>query len=351
MTLPEAPVSHDLAATGEAARVYRLRPDIVKVERRDLIILVSTKDGKSVRVSPAARTLLPLLAEGAPFDGLLARLRDSHPDQAGIPRKLQAFLEQIGGTGLLDDGSCAPRRTLRTPCVVLLHPDRAMAHLAVLVRRAPAWLGWACLALALLAAIGGIAALVMSGRLPHPRELVSGFDPWALLLFALVVVPIHEASHALVCRLAGASVGSAGIVFHGWLVPGPYVETTQAYRVRERWKRFWIPAAGPVVDFISCGVAAWVVVVATSDQTQLSSTAIWLFLISAVFVYLDTNPLTPSDGSHMLEAVLDDELARRSALGLRSRARLSHWKTVAWYRMASSIHAQSSLLLAYFWWT
>lgn len=328
---------------------YRIRDGVARIERRGSIVLVSPEDGTSVRVSSAAGQLLPLLARGADLDQLTEKLRETHPRASGLTAKLNGFLQQLHRSGLLDDGERAPVRRHRAPRLKLFDPDPAAAAVSRAVLALPRWLSWCLLYAVLLAAAAGLLTLIWSGQLPHPRELVTQFNGWGLAIFVLLVLPLHESGHAIACRLAGAPVGEAGLMVHNWVVPGPYVETNQAYSIRDRRKRFWIPAAGPLVNLLTAGGAAWALVLLDAGHPA-SGLLTTLFFLAALFVYLDTNPLTPSDGSHMLEALLDDELARVSALS-RKRARLSHPKTVAIYRIAASMHLQGSAVLMYFWWT
>jgi putative peptide zinc metalloprotease protein len=233
--------------------------------------------------------------------------------------------------------------------VVLGNPDRAAAAIAGALARLPGWFGLGLLYGALLGAVAGIALLAWHGRVPPLSTLSLGFSLAGLAAFVLLVVPLHEAAHAIACRLAGAKVGDAGILFHGWILPGPFVETTAAYRVTKRAARFWIPAGGPAVNLVAAGVAGWSLLWLGDRAPAAQAVLAFVFVLSAIFVYLDTNPLAPSDGSHMLEALLDDELARRSALS-RTRARLSSARTVAIYRVAASLHLQAGLAVAYLWW-
>lgn len=336
-----------LAQPAVPAPRYRIRDGVAKVVRRNAIVLVSPVDGTSMRISPVAAELMPLLAEGALFEELAAQLRELHPTAIDVKPKLTAFLNQLKGAGLLDLRHETRTRRWRTPRLELFDADPAAAAIARAIGALPPWLLWGLLAVLLLGALVGIAGVVGFGRLPHPSALVTQFSGWGLAIFMLLVVPLHETAHAVACRLAGSPVGKAGLVVHSWTVPGPYVETTQAYRLRGRARRFWIPAAGPAVNWIATGAAAWGLLLGSPASADLFGT---LFLLGALFVYLDTNPLTPSDGSHMLEALLNDELARSAALSSR-RARLSGWKTVVIYRIAASLHAQGSLVLLYLWWT
>jgi putative peptide zinc metalloprotease protein len=207
----------------------------------------------------------------------------------------------------------------------------------------PRWVSVALLVALLTWAVAGVVLVLLGSLKPQLADSVRGFDLWGLALFALAVVPLHELAHGVACRVAGAPVQGAGLILHGNILPGPYVDTTQAYRVSARWSRFWIPAWGPLVDLLAAGAAAWVVL-HTAGLGAVGHASRYVFLLSLAFLYFDTNPLTNSDGSRMLEAALDDELARRAAL-TRYRARLSPWYVIVWYRLACVLHLAGATAL------
>jgi Coenzyme PQQ synthesis protein D (PqqD) len=342
-------MSTDLQVTA-APLLYRIRPGVARVRRAHSVVLVSPERGRSVRVSSTADDLVPLLVAGASFADMAQRLRERHPRAADVEAKLRQFLGQLEEAGLLGT-RVPPRRPRVTARFALVNPDPFARWLAERLLRWPRGLAWSLLAAASVAALAALAVLVVSGRLPHPSALFTQFSLYGLALFVLVVL-VHEAAHALACRLSGAEVGEAGLILHGWLMPGPYVDTSHMYRVASRWPRFWVAAAGPLVDALGAGAAAaWLLTLdgslpAQAEQVQAATT---LLLLCTVFVFLDTNPLMPSDGSRMLEALLGDELARRSAL-TGSRARMSSMKTVALYRIACSMHLQAGAAIAVAWW-
>jgi putative peptide zinc metalloprotease protein len=335
-------------APAAPAREYRFRAGVARVSRPGGMVLVAPEDGRAVRVSPVAHDLLPLLADGASFDELLARLRERHPRAADAEAKLAAFLHQLERAGLLAtlSGGATRRAAARWP---LIDADPLARGAARVLQRLPGAWGWGLLGLLGAGALAAVVVLAAGGRLPHPTALFSRFSVWGLAVFVFVVVVAHEAAHAVACRLAGVPVGDAGLIFHGGLVPGPYVNTSHVYRLARRAPRFWVAAAGPLVDFLALGAAAGWLLAVDDPSAPAGQAAATLFLLCAAFLYLDTNPLAPSDGSRMVEAWLGDELARRSAL-TRHRARLSGWKTVAWYRIACSTHLQLSAALLYGWW-
>lgn len=345
-------MSHDALmpaqGTPAPAVAYRFRDGVARVQRPGGMVLVSPADGRSVRVSAVADDLLPLLVDGASFEALLQRLVERHPRASDAAAKLRAFLGQLERAGLLGgEGQASVRKPAARWAIV--NADPFARSVAAVLLHLPARLAWTLLGLIGASALAAVVALAMSGRLPHPSALFTQFSVWGLLLFVGVVAIVHEAAHAVACRLAGVPVSDAGLIFHGGVMPGPYVNTSHLYRVALRAPRFWVAAAGPLIDFLALGAAAAWLLACDDPGSAQARAAATLFLLCAVFVYLDTNPLTPSDGSRMLEALLGDELARRSALTKR-RARLSGWKTVAWYRIACSTHLQLSAALLWAWW-
>lgn len=333
--------------SGEAtmpAPVYRIHANVARVRRDSGVLLVAPSDGRAVRISHVAEDLVQLLVDGASFERLVHHLQERQPAARDVESKLERFLAQLERAGLLGIAT----RSRKPPVPRMRFDVDPLARwMARQVQRLPSRLAWSCLILLGAGALVSIAALVSSGRLPHPRALFAHFDLWGLALFAGAVVVPHETAHAVACRLAGVRVTEAGFVLRGGVLPGPYVDTSQMYRVATRAPRFWVAAAGPVIDALGlAAAAAWLFLAQPDADLSIATT---LFLLCAAALYLDTNPLAPSDGSRMLEALLGDDLARRSALS-RRRARMSAPHTVAWYRVTCSLHLQASAVLLYFWW-
>jgi len=324
----------------------QLLDGVTRVRRaRGQTLLVSPDGSSAIRIGDVGEKLLPLLRRGTTVDVLAAFLQRQHPFARDISVKLDRFLAELDRVGLL--APCqrpAERARSGVKQYALFNPDRLAKQLAE-------WWAWIprtqshtlVVVLIVAAAIGLVAVWLGDHQRLNPVGLVRRFEPIGLAVFVFMIVPLHELSHAVACRAAGAPVTAAGIMLHSFVIPGPYVDTTQAYRVAERWRRFWIPATGPLVDLLASGTAAWVVVL-TNGNGLVGRGALYVLLLSGLFVYLDTNPLTPSDGSHMLEALLDDELARASALSGR-RAALSTRPAINTYRLVCVVHFLVAVLI------
>jgi len=329
-TNPFGPASHSPVKLLDGVRRVR--------RARGQTLLVSPDGSSATRIGDVGEKLLPLLMRGTNVDLLVAFLQQQHPLARDISVKLNRFIAELDRVGLL--ATCrrpTERARSRARRFALFNPDRLAKQLAE-------WWGWMpatqshalVVVLIVTAAIGLVAVWLGDHQRLNPVGLVRRFEPIGLAVFVFMIVPLHELSHAVACRAAGAPVTAAGIMLHSFVIPGPYVDTTQAYLVAERWRRFWIPATGPLVDLLASGTAAWMVVL-THGYGLVGRASLYVLLLSGLFVYLDTNPLARSDGSHMLEALLDDELARASALS-RRRAALSSRTGIATYRLVCIVH-------------
>ncbi|ETX12954.1 hypothetical protein OCH239_15155 [Roseivivax halodurans JCM 10272] len=335
-----------------AAPCLAFKPGVAKVKRKNTTVLVSPEDGRSLRISKPAEALIPLLAAGADKPRLREALADRYPTTPRITRQLDRFLTQLRDAGMLETGTAASAadRFDEKPVakIALVDVGPAAEAVAGAIRSVPPRLAW----LALAALVGGavlcIGLLAFDARMPHPSDFVFDFHVAGVLIYALIGVPLHEFAHAVACRLIGAEVGKAGIVAHGF-TPGPYVETRGVYRIRNRWHRFAVPAAGPATDLVAAGAGAAMVLLAANADGGLAHAGQTLMLTALLFLAFNTNPFMPSDGSHMVEAVLDDEMARKSALRLRGSP-LSDRRDVAFYRAYASSHLQGIACLLWFWW-
>lgn len=328
---------------------YRLRDDVEIIRRQSAILLFGSRDERAVRASPAALHLLPLLRDGADFERLHTCLRSLQPAAADIRTKLAAFLDTLVRSGLVIDAAAAPAQTgRRRHQWPLLDLDPLAGAMATTLAPLAGRRGVMAAALLALLAATAVAVAAWRGALPPLPDAIAHLHWGGVGLFVLLVVPIHECAHAVACRLAGIPVGRAGILLHGGLIPGPYVDTSQSYRLADRWRRFMIPAAGPLVNLAAAGASA-VLLLAGGWSAGTTAVLQGFATISLLFVYFDTNPFAGSDGSHCIEALLDDELARRHAL--RPATAGSATDSVRRYRLAALLHSVTAALLFWLWWS
>ncbi len=330
---------------------YVLRDDVEIIRRSSSLLLFGRRDERTVRASPGAALLLPLLRDGADFESLRARLQAAQPAAVDIRSKLSGFLASLVQSGLLLDGTGDTREQAprgRRHMYPLFSPDRPAAAVAAAISLLGGRAGIVLAVLLALAALAAVAGLAVAGLLPNLPDLAQQLHWGGVLLFFLVVAPIHEFAHAVACRLAGQQVGKAGILMHGGLVPGPYVDTSQSYRVADRWQRFMIPAAGPFTNLLAAGAAAAALLYGDWG-TETVALLQGFLLFCLLFLFFDTNPFSASDGSHCIEALLEDELARRHALR-RSVPQLTDARVVRRYRAAMLVWSAGSALLFASWW-
>jgi putative peptide zinc metalloprotease protein len=220
-------------------------------------------------------------------------------------------------------------------------------RLAAAIGSLPNSVAWPLLGSLLAVAFAGIAESFRLYRIPSLHSF-SGISILGAACYLLVLVPLHELAHAVSCEMAGARVGAMGIVFRNALFPTPFVDTSRSYLIACTWKRFWIPAAGPVVDIIGLGAAAWVLCLSDRDMCG-KSIAASLFTLGMICSYVNTSPLLASDGSRMLATLVNDDLARRNAFALHPGPASKPAMRVT-YRAAACAHLLVGIAILSAWW-
>lgn len=328
--------------------VLRLAPGVSVVRRQAALLLHSHRTGQTVRVSAAALPLLDGLRHGTNLPALVQQMQAAHPQAQQVQPKVEAFLMPLRNSGMLADEAAPPvRRRAWPPRLVLRNPDAWVVPIARGLLVVPAVVRRMVLAALLIGSITMLWQLAAIGAWPGLRATLEHFDARGLLVFAIVVL-LHECGHAVACRMAGAPVRGAGIVWHGGVVPGPFVDTSHASTLGSRWARGVIPAVGPLTNLIGAAACAVVLLNGWGDAAWVPA---WrsAFVLCMAFVAFDLNPFAGSDGSHVLEAVLDDELARQVALRPQGRT-LTAARTVWLYRAACIAWLAMSAGLFVWWW-
>ncbi len=291
-------------------------------------------------VSPLVDEIWDVLVAGAQVSELAASLGEHRPRARDVASKLTAFLSLLWQAGLLEgSGGGAPP----SPRGIEIDIDPVARTCASLLRRIPGPILAALAAASAAFSLWGLLLLLASPDHPRLRHLPAHLTVAGVLVIALGLIPLHELGHAVACRWAGVASGPAGIRFGRWWIPRPYVDTPLAWTIEPSTRRFWIPAGGPLVDLLAGGAASWLLV--TSGPGGALGAVAWLVaLYSLIAVDVGTSPIPVGDGSHLLEALLDDELARRAALG-RGQHRFVRPHSVRIYRLVAAAHLLGSAAL------
>jgi hypothetical protein len=323
--------------TGRQEGRLRLRPDVQRVRRGGGQVILVSGAGRPLRISPAGDRLAGLLTGGATLAELIAHLRSNHPRVVGVDvdAAVRRFLDVLAGAAMLE-GTAAPPSP--GPMRAAVDVQRLIRHLAAPLARLPVLTTW-------LAPVAPVAAICISAfyiREEAPRlvNLIDHFTWAGLAVFGAFVVPLHELGHAVTASLLGVRVIEVGLDPRPLGLVRPFVRTPDAIAAG-RGHRFAIAAAGPAMDAVVCGAAACAALAWPSGDIPR-----FVFLCSLLALIASTGPLHDGDGSHMLTAWLDDDLARESALLKRSP--LSSPGTVRLYRIAAVVHTAVAALVL--WW-
>jgi putative peptide zinc metalloprotease protein len=192
-----------------------------------------------------------------------------------------------------------------------------------------------CLAQVLFSRLGGLAflALMATGVYfaignwqPFSRNLADrALAPDNLLILALVypvVKLIHELAHALAIRRFGGDVFEAGVMFLVF-VPMPYVNASEANRLRAHKSRALITAAGILAEL---ALAAIAMILWTYSDPGLWRAVLFnvVFICTVSTLFFNGNPLLRFDAYYILS-----DLTQTPNLGTRGNKLLGRWLRLA----------------------
>ncbi|MFO0923883.1 MAG: HlyD family efflux transporter periplasmic adaptor subunit [Pirellulales bacterium] len=137
----------------------------------------------------------------------------------------------------------------------------------------------------------------MSINLFVPDSICWWFAAW------LIMKTLHEAGHAVVCVKHGSSLRMAGLAFF-YLAPVPYVDTTDMWRLGNRYSRLYCASAGVFTELTvaSLGLLACSLIDNHAIQYLCISLATLGTISTLVF---NGNPLARFDGYYVLADLLD----------------------------------------------
>lgn len=194
--------------------------------------------------------------------------------------------------------------------------------------------------IALLAIAGLTVAANMDAAIASMRDALSLSASTALTLGAcfMALKVVHEFGHAAAyrffCGREALATGPirAGICFFA-LAPFPFTNVTGAWRLRSRWRRAAIGAAGIYFETWAAAIAliAW----ASLEPGELRTAAFQLALISGISTLLfNLNPLVRLDGYFIFTDIAGlTNLGTRAAISnraLTSWAFGAPWRSLEW---------------------
>jgi putative peptide zinc metalloprotease protein len=124
-------------------------------------------------------------------------------------------------------------------------------------------------------------------------------DRWILVVILFMVVKtLHELGHVLACARWNADCKEIGILFL-FFTPCLYCDTTECWKLRSKWQRSAVAAAGIYVELIIASLAA-LVWLNTRDGIEHTLAASTMLMCSIGTVLINGNPCFKYDGYFIL---------------------------------------------------
>ena len=189
-------------------------------------------------------------------------------------------------------------------------------------------------------------------------ELRRMFDPkiWVVLLLMWVVCKlIHEIGHAVAARYHGVKVGKVGLLFF-FCAPLAYVDVTDAWKLKSRWRRVQIALAGVYLELAVASIAVWAWWIFPEGYMQHLAAQLF-FVAGPATLLVNANPLLRLDGYYVVSDVTEipnlrmhgrSQLAgfvEQVVLGSPPRPSLLS----GWRRTFATVHASASVVFQVVW--
>jgi multidrug resistance efflux pump len=163
------------------------------------------------------------------------------------------------------------------------------------------------------------------------EELVSTFarsfrwETFAIVWATLLILTVfHEFAHGLTCKRFGGEVHEVGFLVI-FFMPSLYCNVSDAWLIRERWKRLLVTFAGGYCDLMvwALAVFTWRLAAPAGFLNYLA----WVVLtVVGARIFLNLNPLVKLDGYYLLSDYLGvPNLQERSMRYLIGRCRWLLW--------------------------
>ena len=129
----------------------------------------------------------------------------------------------------------------------------------------------------------------------------------------LVLRTVHELGHATACKAMGARCTELGVMLLLGVIPFPYCEASDAWRLPKVWRRVLVSSAGMLAETFLAAIAA--ILWARTDPGTLRTVLFNVMVISGfTTLVFNLNPLLRYDGYYILS-----DLTRTPNLAQRAR--------------------------------
>ena len=185
------------------------------------------------------------------------------------------------------------------------------------------WVGWfftwPAFLFVLLLGIGALALIVtqfetFENKLPSFNDFFAAKNwIWLALVMALTKV-FHEFGHGLACKKFGGECHEMGVMLLV-LTPCLYVNVSDSWLLKSKWKRAFIAAAGMYVELVLASIAVFVWWF--SSPGIVNQLALNLIFVSSVSTLMfNANPLLRYDGYYILSDLLEIPNLRSKATSI-----------------------------------
>jgi len=182
----------------------------------------------------------------------------------------------------------------------------------------------------LLAAIVSLAAVALIfanldeflRRLPEFQQFFALQNILAIGGLLIVTKTIHELGHALFCKHYGGECHEIGFMFLV-LMPAMYCDTSDSWKLPNKWHRMAIGAAGMYVEVLMAAVFTFVWWYTNPGWLHYLSLNV-MFLCSVSTLLFNGNPLLRYDGYYILSDLLEvPNMSQKSRSAMLSKLRVT----------------------------
>jgi len=186
-----------------------------------------------------------------------------------------------------------------------LDPDRFLSWLEPKTRWLFSWpvLGFAALLVMCAMLLATLEFDTMQAKLPDFHSFFSAKNAVYLMLTLACTKVLHEMGHALTCKRFGGECHELGLMLLVF-TPCLYVNVTDAWMIRSKWRRAAIGAAGMAVELVLASVCMflwWF-----SEKSLLHGLFLnVIFICSVSTLMFNGNPLLRYDGYYILADLIE----------------------------------------------